>query len=144
VIEAGTLGNTRTLRVSPQHRMLLSGWQAELLYESAEVLVAAKMLVNDQTIRPEDGGTVEYVHMLFDGHEVVFAEGAASESFHPGHVGWGALAETAREEILSLFPALASDGLAAYGPSARRSLTATEAMVAAELMLAPRLGQAAE
>lgn len=32
VIATGTLGNRRTLRVSPQHRMLLSGWRAELLF----------------------------------------------------------------------------------------------------------------
>jgi hypothetical protein len=144
VIEAGTLGNTRTLRVSPQHRMLLSGWQAEVLFDETEVLAAAKMLVNDQTIRREEGEQVEYFHMLFDGHEVIFAESAPSESFHPGHVGWGALAETAREEILSLFPALETEGLSAYGPSARRSLTAIEAMVASELMLNTPIATAAE
>ena len=31
LIRKGALGNTRDLRVSPQHRMLLSGWQAEVL-----------------------------------------------------------------------------------------------------------------
>jgi len=29
-IEAGALGNTRDLYVSPQHRILLTGWRAEL------------------------------------------------------------------------------------------------------------------
>ncbi len=143
-IEAGVLGNHSPLRVSPQHRMLLAGWEAELLYDAAEVLVAAKMLVNDQTIRRDEGGMVEYFHMLFDGHEVIYAEGAASESFHPGQVGWGALAEEARAEILSLFPLLATGGLEAYGPSARRGLTAMEATVAAEFLLRPCPAAAAE
>ncbi|OYU17762.1 MAG: hypothetical protein CFE34_14120 [Rhodobacteraceae bacterium PARR1] len=144
LIEAGVLGNHSPLRVSAQHRMLLSGWEAELLYDAAEVLVAAKMLVNDRTIRRDEGGMVEYFHILFDGHEVVFAEGAPSESFHPGQVGFGAMAEEARQEILSLFPALATDGPNAYGPSARRSLTAMEAVVAAEFLLHPGVATAAE
>jgi hypothetical protein len=144
VIEAGTLGNTRTLRVSPQHRMLLSGWQAELLFDEPEVLVAAKMLVNDQTIRAEDVDQVEYFHMLFDAHEIVYAEGSPSESFHPGHVGWGALAEAAREEILSLFPQLEEMDFTAYGPSARRSLTAPEARVARDTILSDGISRAAE
>ena len=32
LIRKGALGNDRDLRVSPQHRMLLQGWQAELLF----------------------------------------------------------------------------------------------------------------
>ena len=144
VIEAGTLGNTRPLRVSPQHRMLLQGWQAELLFDEAEVLVAAKLLVNDQTIRREEAEAVTYHHMLFDAHEIVLAEGAPSESFHPGHVGWGALAEEAREEILTLFPALDGTNFDPYGPVARRTLTANEAKVAMEFFVANATDQAAE
>ncbi|MEY4984382.1 MAG: hypothetical protein RIR62_2648, partial [Pseudomonadota bacterium] len=134
-IEAGVLGNLRRLLVSPQHRMLLSGWQAELLFDEPEVLAAARMLVNDSTIRPVEGGEVEYFHMLFDEHEIVFAEGAPSESFHPGHQGWGALAEEARAEILHLFPMLEGGDFTAYGPSVRRTLKAAEAQLAVETML---------
>ena len=153
MIEAGTLGNSRTLRVSPQHRMLLQGWQAELLFDEAEVLAAAKLLVNDQTIRREEGGPnadgtnaglVTYIHMLFDAHEIVMAEGSLSESFHPGHVGWGALAEEAREEILTLFPQLDAQNFDSYGPTARRTLTAQEAKVAMEFFITGEQGQTAE
>ncbi|MEZ5754841.1 MAG: Hint domain-containing protein [Paracoccaceae bacterium] len=144
VIEAGTLGNARKLAVSPQHRMLLAGWQAELLFDEPEVLVAAKLLVNDQTIRTEEQAEVEYFHMLFDTHEIVYAEGAPSESFHPGHVGWGALAEAAREEILSLFPQLEAMDFSVYGPSARRSLTAPEARVARDTIIGDSTPRAAE
>ena len=136
LIKAGALGNTRDLRVSPQHRMLLGGWQAEMLFGDDEVLVAAKHLVNDSTILRVEGGEVEYFHMLFDTHEIVFAEGAPSESFHPGEIGWGALAEEARAEILALFPELASGDFAGYGTSARRTLKAYEAALAAKLTAA--------
>ena len=73
--------------------------------------------------------------MLFDEHELVWSEGCLSESFHPGHVGWGALAEAARDEILTLFPQLEGMQFDAYGPSARRSLTAAEAEVAVEFLI---------
>lgn len=136
-IEAGALGNRRRLKVSPQHRMLLSGWQAELLYEEPEVLVAAKLLVNDTSIRPEEGGMVDYFHMLFDEHEIVFAEGCPSESFHPGHQAWGALADASRDEILSLFPMLDVANFRSYGLTARRILTAREARVATASMFDP-------
>jgi Ca2+-binding RTX toxin-like protein len=132
LIKAGALGNTRDLKVSPQHRMVLGGWQAEMLFGDDEVLVAAKHLVNDSTILRVTGGEVVYFHMLFDTHEIVFAEGAPSESFHPGQEGWGALAQEARAEILELFPDLASGDFSPYGASARRSLKAYEASVAAQ------------
>ena len=134
-IAAGALGNDRDLRVSPQHRMLLRGWQANLMFGESEVLVAAKALVNDLTIRIEEGGEIEYFHMLFDRHEIVFAEGAASESFHPGQQGWKALDEATRTEILDLFPELGDGGFSGYGPAARLSLRDREARVLATAML---------
>ena len=122
LIRKGALGNARDLRVSPQHRMLLSGWQAEVLFGESEVLATAKSLVNDHSILREEGGEVEYFHMLFDTHEIVYAEGAPSESFHPGAEGWKALDAPTRNEILELFPQLANGNFDSYGPSARPSL----------------------
>lgn len=105
-ILAGTLGNDRDLWVSPDHRMLVSDWRAEVMFGETEVLVAAKHLVNGRTIRIDPRPEITYCHILFDDHEIVFAEGARSESFHPGHIGMGRLPEEARAEILSLFPDL--------------------------------------
>ncbi|MBD3665453.1 Hint domain-containing protein [Sulfitobacter aestuariivivens] len=83
-IEAGALGNADPLVVSQQHRMLLSGWRAELHFGQSEVLVAAKHLVNGTSIRPVMGGTVDYIHLIFDRHEIVFGAGIPSESFYLG------------------------------------------------------------
>lgn len=127
LFEAGSLGNRRDLMVSPLHRMLLTGWQVELMFGEDEVLAAAKMLVNGSTIRAVPMDVISYYHIMFDAHEIVYAEGAAAESFHPGAEGFDALGASACAEILALFPALATDGFAAYGPSARRSLRAHEA-----------------
>ena len=135
LIRKGALGNTRDLRVSPQHRMLLSGWQAEVLFGESEVLATAKSLVNDHSILREEGDEVEYFHMLFDTHEIVYAEGAPSESFHPGAEGWKALDAPTRNEILELFPQLAKGDFDSYGPSARASLKHKEGSLLSHSMI---------
>ncbi len=131
MIKAGAMANDRDLLVSPQHRMVVEGWKSELLFGEREVLAAAKHLVNGDTIYVQSGGMVEYFHMLFDTHEIVFGNGAASESFHPGEVGINALSNEARDEIFSLFPEL-RDNVESYGPAARTSLKGHEAKVLAK------------
>lgn len=125
--QAGVLGNRRDILVSPLHRMMVSGWQVELMFGEDEVLAAAKMLVNDGTICRQPMAQVTYIHLMFDRHEIIFAEGAAAESFHPGEEGFDALGEAAAGEIRALFPSLADGDFSAYGPSARRSLRMHEA-----------------
>jgi Hint domain len=103
----GVIGNTGPLRVSPQHRILLNDWRAQVFFGEDEVLVPAKALVNGLTIRqvlPAEG--VTYVHLLFDRHEIIVSEGALSESFHPGETGLEALDEAQRHEVERLFPGL--------------------------------------
>ncbi|MEM7439891.1 MAG: Hint domain-containing protein [Pseudomonadota bacterium] len=126
VISSGVLGNSRDLVVSPQHRMLITGPQAELLFHEPEVLVRAHHLLTWDGVWRREGGTVEYFHMLFDRHEIVHADGALAESFHPGDQALDAVSQAAREEILTLFPELANS-CETYGPAARLSLKAFEA-----------------
>ncbi len=126
VFTKGSIGNVRDLCVSPQHRMLVRGWHVELMFDKREVLVPAKALVNDMTVFRRPGGMVQYFHMMFDQHELVFAEGVASESFHPGHEGLGSFANDARNEIFELFPAL-KDDVSSYSPVARPVLKYKEA-----------------
>ncbi len=124
-ITAGALGNSRSMEVSPQHRMMLSDWRCDLVCGTDEVLAPALHLLNDQTITRRTGGTVDYIHLLFDDHQIVFADGIPSESFHPGAQGLRAMPDATRDELLSLFPELADD-LDAFGPAARYSARAHE------------------
>lgn len=104
-IAKGQYGATTPVLVSPQHRILVTGWRAELLFGEPEVLVPAKALVNDQTVRSESCGQVTYIHLLFDSHQIVTTSGLHSESYFPvcaGEAGW--CAETAAE-LDALFPA---------------------------------------
>ncbi|MEL6583794.1 MAG: Hint domain-containing protein [Pseudomonadota bacterium] len=139
-IAAGALGPgipKRDVLVSPQHRMLVGNATTRLMFEQSEVLVPAKYLVNGNSIQvADDLKEVEYFHLLFDQHEVVFAEGAPSESFHPGHQGLGAFAKDTRDEIIELFPELDIDE-AMYGPAARLSLKRHEGEALARRMFGP-------
>lgn len=122
----GALGNTREMRVSPQHRMLLQGWRAELLFGTDEVLVAAKHLVNGDTIHVDPSDTVEYIHLLFDRHEIVYSEGCPSESFHPGEHMMES-DQAIREELLAIFPELDNETGRRQWAMARSVLKAHEA-----------------
>jgi hypothetical protein len=125
----GALGNTGELLVSPQHRMLLTGWRAQLHFGEDELLVAARHLVNGDTIHVSPRRSVDYIHLMFDRHEVIFAEGIATESFHPGDFILGSCDDTARE-IAQLFPELAP-GAGPGWPTARTVLKGFEAVVLA-------------
>ncbi|MGR3505141.1 MAG: Hint domain-containing protein [Paracoccaceae bacterium] len=129
-IETGVFGNTRPLLVSPQHRILHRSSMAALYFESPEVLLSAKHLVNGRTVTQTDCDSVTYVHLLFDQHEIIFAEGTASESFHPGEIGLQALSEDSREDLFRCFPALRSDPNS-YGNTARICLRKHESRLLA-------------
>ena len=98
-IRAGTFGNRRDLLVSPQHRILVRGWRAELFAGQSEVLVAAVHLINGSSVVREPCAEVTYVHFMLARHEIVFAEGAETESLDP--CGQAAAADRA---ILRLVP----------------------------------------
>jgi hypothetical protein len=127
-IAAGALENARALLVSPQHRMLHRSAAANLYFGSPQVLIPARHLVNGTTIVQRAQPQVEYVHLMFDNHEIVWAEGCPSESFHPGTVGLSALAAPAREELFTLFPELRSDP-GCNRRTARRCLRAHESHI---------------
>ena len=124
-IAAGTLGNIRRLTVSQNHRMLVTGAQAELLFGQAEVLVAAKHLVNGTTIRIAPRPQVTYYHFLCDAHQIVFAEGCPSETLLPGAEALATVDPRSRSELLDLLPRL--EGRDRDGLLSRYTLTGAEA-----------------
>jgi len=128
-IEAGALGNWRDLVVSPQHRMLIEGWRAEVYFGQAQVLVAALHLVNGRTIRQVPRSRVTYVHLALAAHEVIFAEGIPSESLHLGAMATTMLDAAQRAEIVALFPELAETDT--KGIAARRCLRRWESALVA-------------
>lgn len=134
LILAGSLGDglpERDMIVSPEHRMLIADGAALRNIDAAEVLVAARHLVNHGTIRSLDTMRVTYLHFMFDRHEVVLSDGVWTESFHPSDTSLGAVGEAAAREIATLFPDLGTaEGVAGYA-AARQSLSAEEARLLA-------------
>lgn len=110
-IKAGALGPnqpTADLLVSPQHRILLRSRIARRMFGAEEILVAAKQLLLIEGVDlAHDLAAVEYVHMLFDRHEVVQANGAATESLYLGPQALESLPAKAVAEITAIFPELA-------------------------------------
>ncbi len=130
LIRKGALGADmpeRDMLVSPNHRMLLAIELAEVLFGEREVLVAAKHLTGLDGVDRAVTDAVSYIHLMFDHHEVILADAAWSESFQPGDYSMRGVAQESRDEILTLFPELAtSAGLESY-QAARLSLKAHEA-----------------
>lgn len=67
-ISKGALGNTQRLLVSPQHKMLVTGWQAEYYFGQSEVLVSARHLIGNAGLSRHLCGQITYVHLMFDQH----------------------------------------------------------------------------
>jgi len=108
--EIGAIDNTEPLLVSPQHRIYLAGWWAQLYFAEDSVLVPAVGMVNDTTIRRAPSGHVTYVHLLFDQHEIVWGAGALSESFFVDTAKLETdCAHPTQAELLRLFPDLRID-----------------------------------
>ena len=133
--DAGLLTNDAPLIVSPNHRMLIRPPGSEMFFLEPEVLVSAKQLVGLPGVSRIAGGEVTYVHILFDRHEIVFANGASSESFLPGPQALNALEEDTRGEVLHLFPEL-SEREHAFSQAARVCLRSHEASILRKLMAA--------
>ena len=80
VIKAGTLHNANDLLVSPDHRLFIYQRADVLGAGRAEVLVRARHLVNGVTVYSQEGGFIDYFQILFDRHQIIYAEGIADET----------------------------------------------------------------
>ena len=115
--------------LSPQHRMLISGSRAELLFGEAEVLAAALHMVGLPGITRARVSEVTYLHLMCDAHEIIRANGAWTESFQPGDRTLRGLDAPQREELFAVFPDLRSANRCGTWNAARRSLKAHEVRV---------------
>ena len=102
-ISAGAMGHGlpwTDLVVSPQHRIRVKGWRAELLFGYPEVLIPAKAFLSSPGVDVLDDWTGSYYHLLFDRHELLWSNGLITESLHPGEIALSALGNADREAVL--------------------------------------------
>ncbi len=113
----GVFGAARDILVSPQHGMMFGRDQ----------LARATHLVHPtcgiRAARHTSG--VVYFHLMFEAHQIIFAESVPSESFYPGPMALQMMDARARTEVVAFFPGLKRGLNAAatsqiYAPPARR------------------------
>ncbi|KPA20272.1 hypothetical protein shim_32610 [Shimia sp. SK013] len=136
LIDEGTFGDHRAVTLSPLHRVMVGGAWSELLFGEEEVLIKARDLVNGKTIRQLDGGTVEYHHLLFDDHQIVFSEKLATESYLPGPQTSASFDPEIVAELCALFPELTDNDGTGYGQMARPGLKTFEVAAMANWAMA--------
>lgn len=138
-IPKGALGQgmpERDLWVSSNHRILMTSPEYELYFSNSEVFIPAKHLLGWRGVSVDLSITKPvYHHLLFDKHEVIVAEGVATESFHPGDTVLEGMDEDTLFELLTLFPELAEE-FNGYGKTARTCLRSYESDLALEINLA--------
>lgn len=80
VVSKGALFNTRDLVLSPDHRLFIYQREDRLGAGRSEVLVKVRHLINGDTVYQQGGGFVSYYQILFDDHQIIYAEGIAAET----------------------------------------------------------------
>ncbi|WP_347313041.1 Hint domain-containing protein [Defluviimonas sp. SAOS-178_SWC] len=106
VISAGTLGNDTDLVVSPHHRVFIYQRGKKRLGGTAELLVQAKHLVDGDTVTRREGGFVDYYSLVFDRHEIIYAEGIPAESLMVNEATVMLMPADLAEEVKARFPGL--------------------------------------
>jgi len=117
IAEPGT-ARTGTFPVAAAPRSRPLEVRARRMFEGTNVLVAAKHRVDMEGIDVAEGiEAADCFHILLDGHEILFADGAACENSCLGSAVTGALGQDACREIGTILPDLS--GGCAFRPANR-------------------------
>lgn len=110
----------RTLRVSPQHRISVSDWRAQLYFGATSVLVPAQHLVDGKAVRRDAScEPVHYLHVALTSHQIVLAEGLEVETLFTGRMALAALDPAQRRELELIFGAAELDAACTHAPCLR-------------------------
>ena len=119
VIASGTLGNLADLVVSPHHRIFIYQ-RGRRLGATAELLVQARHLVDGDRVARREGGFVDYHSLVFDRHEIIYAEGIPAESLMVNEATVSRLPPELADEVRARFPGLSQSQH--FGTEAGREL----------------------
>ncbi|NHX27103.1 Hint domain-containing protein [Escherichia coli] len=104
VISKGTLSNESDLIVSQNQRVFIYRRGPLRLSETPETLIKARDLVDDDTVFIRRGGFVEYFHLAFDRHEIIYAEYIPTESLLVNATNLARLPEDMARDVTSTLP----------------------------------------
>ena len=105
VVTAGTMGNPGDLAVSPHHRLFLYARSGG----PPAALIEARHLVDGDRITRRPAAWIDYYSLVFNQHEIIYAEGIPVESLRVG------------ADILTRLPAEIADDLRARFPGLEQS-----------------------
>ncbi len=71
---------------------------------------------------------VTYIHLLLDQHQIMWANGVETESFHPASAALDSLDASDRDRLIAHYPNISTDPHS-YGRYARRNLSMSEAAI---------------
>ena len=106
VIPAGALGNDGDLILSQHHRVFLYQRQKLPGFFTSELLVQARHFVDDGSVYLRTGGFVDYFSLVFDRHEIIYAEGIPSESLMVTDATVNRLPAEIAADVKTRFPGL--------------------------------------
>ena len=109
VIPAGTLGNDGDLVLSQHHRVFLYQRQKLPGLTTSELLVQARHFVDGDAVYLREGGFVDYFSLVFDRHEIIYAEGIPSESLMVNDATVNRLPPEIADEVKAKFPGLSQN-----------------------------------
>ena len=109
VICKDAMGNAGDLIVSQHHRMFLYNLSRNAGQRTSELLVQAKHLVNGETVFVREGGFVDYFSLVFDRHEIIYAEGIPAESLMVNEATVSRLPADLAEDVKARFPGLSQN-----------------------------------
>ena len=130
---------SRDMMVSSQHRIVIHDDAAGKMYGSPKILVPAIALLANEKTAKADVKCTTYIHLLFDQHEIIFANGIETKSFHPNNKIMNGLDRSVQDEIYAIYPKLRSGTMASgYGPTALPALSVTEGQHLANIIWGSR------
>ncbi len=99
-VTKGALNNAADLLLSPDHRLFIYQREDVIDAGQAELLIRARYLVNNDTIYLREQSTVDYIHLLFDRHEIIYIEGIPAESLNTSKEALSGLNDNLLIEVL--------------------------------------------
>ena len=106
VIVAGALGNSGDLIVGQHHRIFLYQRQKIAGLGTSELLVQAKHFVDGTRAYLRKTGYIDYFSLIFDAHEIIYAEGVPVESLMVSDATVQRLPPEIAEALRAQFPEL--------------------------------------
>ncbi|MCC1481500.1 Hint domain-containing protein [Roseibaca sp. Y0-43] len=102
----GLLGNLGPLSVGPLQRIFLYQRGGLAAHGRSEALVQARYLVDGDRVQQREGGFATYHALVFDDHQIIYAEGVPTESLLVSRATVARLPEDFARDLSARFPQL--------------------------------------